>query len=395
MRIGLDILCEVAGRSSGTQTYLEGFLNALAKANDGKHEFFLFVNSSNERHYRIDDAHFRQVPFPFSSRTRPLRVLTQLLLIPYHARRLNLDILNFLGTTGAFLVGCATVQHVKTLHHLQMPGILDWRSEVFRRLMVGPAARCADIVIANSESQRTDVLNLLKVSPDRVVVVPEAVDHDLFVPKGSGDSYQGTLAQYGVTHPYILFVSSLWAHKNAHGLIEAYALLRSRARFPHKLVIVGGLPARGYHDKLRRLVAAHRLEDHVQFVGHVSDRRQIRDFYVGAAVFVYASFMETFGLTLLESMACGTPVVTSNRASMPEVAGDAALIVDPDRPEQIADAIWTLIDDRSTHESCTAKGLQRAREFTWERTARETLAAYELAYGLRRGGQGAGFSPMI
>src|SRR5260370_17966681 len=149
MRIGLDMLSEVAGRSSGTETYLKGFLKGLASVNNAKHEFFLFVNSGSEEFYHPPDARFHQVHFRFSNRRRPLRVLTQLSLIPYHARKLDLDVVNFLGTTGAPFVGCASVQHMKTLHHLDIPGAVESRSEAFRKLAIGPSARSADVVFAN------------------------------------------------------------------------------------------------------------------------------------------------------------------------------------------------------------------------------------------------------
>jgi len=389
MRIGLDILSEIAGRSSGTETYLQGFLKGLARVNDGSHEFFLFVNSACEDFYRIEGGAFTQVHFPFSNRVRPLRVLSQMLLIPYHARKLKLDLVNFLGTTGAFHVGCATVQHVKTLHHLLIPGCVDPRGEAFRKLAVGLSARSADMVIANSESLRRATISLLGVHPDRIVVVPEAVEHTIFFPRRQDDTYQTTLKKYGIEEQYILFVSSLWPHKNAHGLIEAYAILLSQRRIRHKLVIVGGLPTRNYHTELSRLVSARGIANRVHFVGHVSDRREIRDLYVGADVFVYPSYLETFGLTLLESMACGTPVVAADRGALPEVAGDAALLADPDDHKEIADAIWTLLSDNTKRDLYVARGLQRAKEFTWERTARESINAYELAVEFRRRRHGA------
>jgi glycosyltransferase involved in cell wall biosynthesis len=120
-------------------------------------------------------------------------------------------------------------------------------------------------------------------------------------------------------------------------------------------------------------------------VGHVINRREIRDFYVGADVFVYPSFAETFGLTLLESMACGTPVVASNRTSIPEVAGNAAVLVDPDDLQGFTRALGEVLTDVTLRTSLIKRGLQRAQEFTWDRTAAETLKAYQLALDLRNG----------
>jgi glycosyltransferase involved in cell wall biosynthesis len=383
MRIGLDLLSEVAGRSSGTETYLTGFLNALREVNEGLHEFYLFVNAGNQQLYAIDGSHFCQVRFPSSNLQRALRVLTQLALIPVEARRLKLDVVNFLGTTGAFGVGCATVQHIKTLHHIHYPEEVTWVRALFRRALMGPSARSAEVVIANSAFTREGIIEHLRVAPERVIVVPEAVDHAVFVPKTREDTYGVTLGKYGVREPYILFVSSLWPYKNAHGLIKAFASLVHECRAEQRLVIIGGLSAGRYQAQLRELVIELKVGDRVQFLGHVGDRREIRDFYIGANAFVYPSYAETFGLTVLEAMACGVPVVASDRTSVPEVAGGAALLADPGNYHGLASAIQTVLTDEALRLELRAKGLRRAAEFTWERTARSTLETYKRASLLR------------
>ncbi len=206
------MLSEVAGRSSGTETYLKGFLKGLASVNNAKHEFFLFVNSGSEEFYHSPDARFHQVHFPFSNRRRPLRVLTQLSLIPYHARRLDLDVVNFLGTTGAPFIGCASVQHIKTLHHLETPDALESLRGAFRKLAMGPSARSADVVVANCGYIRDALTRVFGVPPERIVTVPEAVDHATFYPKRDQDGFEASLAKHGVEKPYLLFVSSLWPY---------------------------------------------------------------------------------------------------------------------------------------------------------------------------------------
>jgi glycosyltransferase involved in cell wall biosynthesis len=387
LRVGLDLLSEVAGQSSGTETYLMGFLNALAGLNrGGEHEFFLFLNPGNEEFYRTHVPGFPVVHFPFSSRRQEWRVLSQLSLIPVQARRLRLDVVNFLGTTGAFAVGCATVQHIKTLHHLQYREHVRPRSAMFRTALMGPSARAADIVIANSESTREGIARHLRVPPSRIVTVPEAVDHEIFVPRKPDDGHERTLTRYGVTPPYVLFVSSLWPYKNVHGLLGAYARLVHDHGVPQRLVVVGGLPLGTYREELGRISAREGIGDRVQFLGHVTSRHDIRDLYVGADVFVYPSYAETFGLTVLEAMASGTPVVASNRTSIPEVAGGAAVLVDPDDAGGMSDAILRVLCDPEWRAELVRRGIMRASEFSWERTARETLGAYELAVARRTGG---------
>jgi glycosyltransferase involved in cell wall biosynthesis len=309
--------------------------------------------------------------------------MTQLGLFPYYARKLSLDVVNFLGTTGAFGLPCATVQHVKTLHHIQYPQTLDSRCALFRKLLVGPSARAADVVISNS-SVVTESLAGLGIAGQRVVTIPEAVDHNVFFPRQHEDRHPDTLRKYGVRQPYILFVSSLWPHKNAHGLVEAFALLVKKGFRSHSLVIVGGLSGSSYEKEVRESVSKHGLDQFVQFTGHVKDRGEVRDFYVGADVFVYPSYYETFGLTLLESMACGTPVVGANKGSIPEVCGGAAILTDPDDYDAMSEAILKLTRDAVVRAECVARGLSWAKEFSWERTASETMRAYDLACSLRR-----------
>jgi glycosyltransferase involved in cell wall biosynthesis len=292
--------------------------------------------------------------------------------------------MNFLGTTGAFAVGCATVQHIKTLHHLEVPGTLDKRSAIFRSFLMGPSARKADVVIANSKVVKDAVANYWGVSPERIVIVPEAVDHDIFSPRRAHDDFHDTLLKYGVSEPYVLFVSSLWKYKNAHGLINAFAELLSSGLRTHHLIIVGGLSNKQYRDELVTNVREKGIERCVHFLGHVSDRREIRNLYVGADVFVYPSYYETFGLTLLESMACGTPIVASNRGSIPEVSGGAALLIEPDDYTSMAEAISQLLRQPALRDENIRKGIAQAAKYTWERTARETLVAYRSAYQASR-----------
>ncbi len=386
MRIGLDLLSEVAGRSSGTETYLMGFLKALAAATADDSEVFLFVNSQNARLYEVQGTRFHHVRLPFSNRQPGLRVLSQLFLIPYHARSLGLDVVNFLGTTGAFFAGCATVQHVKTLHHLLCPKAVLPSRALFRRFLMGPSARAADLVIANTESTRGAVIRLLRVPPAQVRVVPEAVDHSIFFPRVLDDQYGVTLAKYRIRRPYLLFVSSLWPYKNVHGFLRACGVLTAAHAIPHSFVVVGGLGPSRYQARLQELANQPNLRGRVLFLGHLRDRREIRDIYVGADVYVQPSYEETFGLTVLEAMACGVPVVAADRGAIPEVAGDAALLVNPDDAKAIADSIWWVISDHRRRQQLKEKGLLRARSFSWVRTAAETLEVYRAAVQIRAKG---------
>ncbi len=210
-------------------------------------------------------------------------------------------------------------------------------------------------------------------------MIYEAVDHDLFKPGDAGEA-RAHVTPYGVTKPYVLFVSSLWPYKNCDGLLRAWALARSQLG-DRQLVIVGPGRDEKYAASLHSLAAELRIAEDVVFVGGVPLEETVR-FYQAADAFVYPSLSETFGLPILEAMACACPVVTSDVSAMPETAGGAAVLCDPTHPESIARAIVEAIGpgrDRLRDE-----GLRRAAQFTWGATAASTLDVYREVAERRR-----------
>jgi glycosyltransferase involved in cell wall biosynthesis len=184
-------------------------------------------------------------------------------------------------------------------------------------------------------------------------------------------------SRYRLPEGYVLFVGSVERRKNLRGLLQAYArLLETDVACP--LVIVG-TRRRGAGEIGRTLQELH-LEESVIFTGYVPDA-DLPAIYTGADLFVFPSLYEGFGLPPLEAMACGTPVVCSNAASLPEVVGDAAIMVDPYDVEGLAEAMLRVLTDADLREHLRRKGLERARQFTWERTARETVAVYREVLG--------------
>ena len=244
----------------------------------------------------------------------------------------------------------------------------------------------ATMVIADSESTRRDLLARYGVPPDNVRVVPLGVE-PIFAPVPPTEARPVVAERYGFTAPYLLFVGTLEPRKNLRGLVAAYrALLQRRADLP-TLAIAGG--EGWWYDDLYRLIKREGLAGRVRFLGRVPDA-DLPALYSGSAVFAYPSLYEGFGLPPLEALACGTPVVCSNRSSLPEVVGDAALLVEPTDVGALAGALERLLDDEPLRRELRARGLARAAQFTWARTATETLATYhEALHRAGRGGAGA------
>jgi glycosyltransferase involved in cell wall biosynthesis len=212
---------------------------------------------------------------------------------------------------------------------------------------------------------------LLNVASDKITVVHLAADQS-FHPLPEAVERQ-TAAQYGLEPGFLLFVGTLEPRKNIPGLLVAYRILRDQGGTEDPLVLVG---RKGWlYEEIFKRVEALNLRHHVRFLHSVPDD-DLPGLYSAAALLVMPSFYEGFGLPVLEAMSCGTPVVVANRASLPEVVGDAGLLVDPDDPEDIAEALKLVLTEDSERERMRRVGWERARTFSWERVARETRAVY-------------------
>lgn len=233
----------------------------------------------------------------------------------------------------------------------------------------------ADRVITISESSKRDIVEFLGVDPDHIWVTPlasryarDALGPDI-LPQEPAYLGQVPLEE----RPYILFVSTLEPRKNLLTLIESFNQLKNQHRIDHQLVLVG---QRGWQvEPIFAAIAASPWRGHIHHLDYLSDA-QVAYAYAHADLLAYPSWYEGFGLPVLEAMTLGCPVVTANSSSLPEVAGDAALLVDPANPEELAAACWRVISDRTLRQSLITQGYAQADQFSWRRTAQTTLAAY-------------------
>jgi glycosyltransferase involved in cell wall biosynthesis len=232
--------------------------------------------------------------------------------------------------------------------------------------LIKRSAQKAEHILTISEHSKTDIAEQWGISTDRISVACCGVDSE-FTPKGASDQPMPEGA------PYILYVGNLHPRKNLVRLLDAYVLLR-REGFEHQLKIVGQ-KAWMYGD-IFETVRRHRLESSVEFTGYVSNSQLVK-LYQNAEVSAYPSLYEGFGLPVLEAMACGCPTVTSRTTSLPEVAGDACILVDPESVVSIADGLKRVLSDADLRRDMTQKGLRQAQKFTWEKTARKTLSVYQ------------------
>ena len=286
----------------------------------------------------------------------------------------RVDVLHSPDHVAPHRIGWQSVVSVMDLSFLAHPEAFDpksllYYSQIFRTL------QSAAKIIAISDFTRHEVLNRISIEPERVDTIYLAAD-PAYYPR-SDSACERVRKRLEIPDPYFLVVGAIEARKNLERVVAAYARLPRKDR-PH-LVFAGG---RGYqYDRVLEAVEEQRVADQVRFLGHVSDA-DLPPLYSGALGLLYPSRYEGFGLPILEAMACGCPVVTSNYGSMAEVAGDAAVLVDPNSTEAIANGITTLMEKPALRDDLGAKGFARAGEkFSWRAAAAQTLAVYREAAG--------------
>src|SRR6266511_1033138 len=246
--------------------------------------------------------------------------------------------------------------------------------------LVSRAARRADAIITVSECSKRDIVKLLRLPPERIHVIGNAVDEDTIYPVRDAWLLANMRERYGIGSRFILYFGGFDMRKNVPRLIEAYAQLPEALRREYQLVISGRYQHLGHplFPDPRVTVDRLGLEGNVVFTGQIREQDKA-PLYSAATVFAFPSLYEGFGMPVLEAMACGTPVVTSNRSALPEVVGDAGLLVDPTDPDALGAALLQLLSDRALRADLSERGLQQARSFSWRATAERTLAAYQDA----------------
>ncbi len=373
MRIAIDAHSVGTGLG-GNESYATNLIEALAQI-DQTNRYTLYVTK-------------REAVTRFSNRwpnvlVRSTLPHTPLIRIPLtlsaELRRNPVDVLHVQFTAPPFSP-CPVVVSIHDLSFEHLPQTFKWRSRKQLRITVRRSVREASQVIALSAHARNDIINTYKVSPERVTAIPlAAADH--FRPVSDETELQRVKQTYGIKGDYILAVGAIQPRKNLARLVAAHARLRSlkpEGKLP-KLVLAG--KCAWLYDETLRAIKDLELKDSVIVTGYVPEK-DLPTLYSGALCFVYPSYFEGFGLPPLEAMQCGAPVIVGNLTSLPEVVGDAGLLVDPFDVDALAAAIESVISNSDLRAELSFKGLARAKLFEWQETARQTLAIYQKAVGV-------------
>lgn len=342
---------------------------------DAVDEFIIFQHR-NHRQPLIQQANFRRATLyaPVHHRLEQFALAAELYRFP-------LDLLHSTDFIPPLHSPFKTVITVHDLAFLHYPHFLTTESAAYYGLIDRAVVR-SDHIIVPSEYTRQDLVAQLGVDADKVSVIYEAANPS-FGPLPEEATRLAIAAKYNLPQSYVLFVGTIEPRKNVAGLLHAFARLRDKYGVtPGTGLAIAGSKGWLYEETLET-VRSLKLEAYTHFLGRVPDS-DLHQLYVGARCHVHAAYYEGFGLPPLEAMACGTPTIVSNVSSLPEVVGDAALLVSPTDSEEIAVAIHRLLTDDALHAELRAKGLQRARTFSWEKAAQRTLETYRQVIAARR-----------
>ncbi len=375
MRIAIDAHSVGTGLG-GNESYATNLIEALAEI-DTVNQYTIYVTRPEAV------QRFGQRWANFTVRTTlPHTPLVRIpLTLSRELRKNPVDVLHVQFTAPPF-APCPVVVSIHDLSFEHLPDTFKFRSRTQLRLTVRRSARKAAAVIALSEHARTDIISTYGLNPDRIRVIPLAAPTH-FAPVTNEKELQRVRQTYGIEGDYILSVGSIQPRKNLRRLVAAYSNLhaaRPEGKLP-QLVVVG--KCAWLYEETLRAISELELSKSIILTGYVPDS-DLPALYSGATCFAYLSYFEGFGLPPLEAMKCGAPVVVGNRTSLPEVVGDAGVLVDPFSVNDIAAAIERVVGDVGFQSKLRVKGIERARLFDWRETARQTLAVYEKAAGSKR-----------
>ena len=364
MRIGIDAR---KLHDFGIGTYIRNLLRELA-AMDHDTEYVIISRPDDAAAVCALGENFRPV-----AATAGNYSLAEQIAIPRALTRERVDLFHAPHYVLPPLVSCPSVVTIHDCIHLMFPQYLPNRwALAYARTSISLAAKRATRVLTVSESSKRDIQRFVDIPPGKIDVIYNSVD-PRFGAEPNEETVDRVRERYQLHSDFVLYAGNVKPHKNLERLIEAFHIVRNRGLDELKLILIGDDISK--YTALRRAVHRHQLHNYVRFLGYVPEDT-LAVMYRLAGVFVFPSLYEGFGLPPLEAMASGTPVVTSNVSSLPEVAGDAAVLVDPYSAEAIADGMYRVLTDHDLRSDLRRRGPLHARQFSWQSSVRRVREIY-------------------
>jgi glycosyltransferase involved in cell wall biosynthesis len=389
VRIGINAFY-LGAVTTGSGQYINHLIRQLARLGDESEYLLIDIRDAGRKMRDTGDLHpasciLHPVSTPFDSISENLAKLWfEQVSFPRACRRQGVEIAHVPYFASPLFPTTPTVVTVHDLIPMLLPAYQGSMLVRLYTLLVAVAAKRADIVLTDSQASKWDIVHLLDIPSERVRVIYLAAD-DIYQPVLDRHRLAAIRRKYGLPQSYLLYLGGFDQRKNVPTLLKAFAQLAKDSRA--FLVVAGRLPDYGldlaiqakrsdFFPDPRPIVQELGIEERVVFTGWVPEEDKPA-LYSGARALVFPSFYEGFGLPPLEALACGTPVIASNRGSLPEIVGDGGLLVEPDDVEGLAGAMEKLLNDDTLWGDLREKGLAHVARFSWEKTARETLAVYQ------------------
>ncbi len=368
MHIGINALHLLPSKVGGVETYTRNLVQCLTRI-DGENRYSVFINEESKGIFEALAPGISVIPCPIRATRRPVRILWEQIVLPFQVRKRKIDVLLSTGLTAPVFCPATSIVVLHDLQHLNQPHNFSWLYLQFLKAIIYAGAKSAHGVITISNHVKKDIERFYGVRPENIAVSHLGVDRALFNTEHPTRE-PGVRERYGLPEKYVLYAAASLPHKN-HARLFA-ALQHVRRQIPDLKLVLIGARDRGA-DALVREIDRLGLHDDVVLLGWLPFQ-DVPLIYRGCEAFVFPTLHEGFGLPVIEAMACGVPVVCSHMEPLIEVAGDAACFVDPMQPEDIARGILDTLVDDDRRADLIAKGLVRAQEFAWEKTAQHTLA---------------------
>lgn len=377
MKVGL-ISQVIDEQRTGIGTYTYNLIEKLINMGKTNNLYLIHFKGSKDKIYTKTHEVITKVPFKFP---KILIKLMQAFELLYIIDRINVDILHFpspplIQTIPLFLLKSKKILTIHDLTPLLYPETHLKRTVFLGNLGLRLIKNKIDFIIAVSQSTKNDCVKYLNIPKEKIKVIYEASD-EIYQPIDNKQEIREEIyKKYSIDSPFILYVGTLEKRKNIPVLMRAFYKLK-KMKIAHKLVIVGMIGWK-YNDIFKTSEALN-LQKDVIFPRYLLKEDLVK-FYNLADLFVYPSLYEGFGLPPLEAMACGCPVITSNTSSLPEVVGDAGVMVNPYDVDELTNKMYEVLTDEGLKKELSKKGLERAKLFSWRKTAEETWKVYEMVY---------------
>ena len=373
MKIAINLLSTVPNQIGGVETFLVNLVQSLLKT-DVENEFLLLVCENNKSIFNFEVNNSKQITCNVDNNSRVKRVLYEQIVLPFILKQHNIDLLIAPGNTGLIFRNCKILVIVYDLISFVIPEIFPLTKRLYIHNFVKYSCKNADKILTSSANTKKDIVKYTGVDENKIDIIYGGVDNKKFCGHSKESALNFLSEKYGISGQYIYSPTSFYKHKNNDILLKAFAELKKTKAIKHKLIITGFDPYNEF-GKFQQLAEDYNVADDVFFL-KVIPFEHIPFLYSGADLTVYLSRYEGFGLPLLEAMASKCPVLSSNQSCLPEVIGDAGLLVNPYNTNEIVEKMFELLNNENLRKEYIEKGLSRVQEFTWENVARRLIQTY-------------------